>query len=149
MYNHNKAQQSKNRVHISWDIVYLCSFSHVLVLWLCMFLAMTKQLYEWLNPPVHLSVHHTFFTMFPSSYYHDIFRSYYQWQKWCPCKRSRSEVKTQFCRFRTITPVWIHIWWLNYAQSLMLLRRRSPAKFQGHTANKNRRFWPKLGVSGL
>ena len=24
MYNHNKAQQSKNRVHICWDILYLC-----------------------------------------------------------------------------------------------------------------------------
>ena len=23
MYNHKKAQQSKNRVHISWDILYL------------------------------------------------------------------------------------------------------------------------------
>ena len=23
MYNHNKAQQSKNRVHISWDILYV------------------------------------------------------------------------------------------------------------------------------
>ena len=23
MYNHNKAQQSENRVHISWDILYL------------------------------------------------------------------------------------------------------------------------------
>ena len=33
-------------------------------------------------------------TMFPSSY-HEIFRSYYQWQKWRPCKRSRSEVKGQ------------------------------------------------------
>ena len=22
MYNHNKAQQSKNRVHISWDVLY-------------------------------------------------------------------------------------------------------------------------------
>ena len=22
MYNHNKAQQNKNRVHISWDILY-------------------------------------------------------------------------------------------------------------------------------
>ena len=27
MYNHNKAQQSKNRVHISWDILYLYWFS--------------------------------------------------------------------------------------------------------------------------
>ena len=25
MYNHNKAQQSKNRVHISWDILYVIS----------------------------------------------------------------------------------------------------------------------------
>ena len=24
MHNHNKAQQSKNRVHIPWDILYLC-----------------------------------------------------------------------------------------------------------------------------
>ena len=24
MYNHHKAQQSKNRVHISWDILYIC-----------------------------------------------------------------------------------------------------------------------------
>ena len=41
------------------------------------------------------SVCHTFLTMFPSSYHHEIFRSYYQWQKWRPCKRSRSEVKGQ------------------------------------------------------
>ena len=26
---------------------------------------------------------------------------------------------------------------------------RSYVKFQGHMAKKNRRFWPKLGVSGL
>ena len=25
MYNHNKAQQSKNRVHISWDLLYVSS----------------------------------------------------------------------------------------------------------------------------
>ena len=44
---------------------------------------------------VRPSVRHTFLTMFPSSYHHEIFRSYYQWQKWRPCKRSRSEVKGQ------------------------------------------------------
>ena len=43
---------------------------------------------------VCLSVCHTFFTMFPSLY-HEIFRIYYHGQKWCPCKRSRSEVKGQ------------------------------------------------------
>ena len=26
MYNHNKAQQSKNRVHISWDILYILEY---------------------------------------------------------------------------------------------------------------------------
>ena len=63
------------------------------------FLAATKQLYEWFSPSVCLSVCpsvcHTFLTMFPSSYHHEIFRSYYQWQKWRPCKRSWSEVKGQ------------------------------------------------------
>ena len=42
---------------------------------------------------VRLSVCDTFFTMFLLSYPHGIFRSYFHWQKWCPCKRSRSEVK--------------------------------------------------------
>ena len=65
-------------------------------------------------PSVRPPVCDTFFTMFQSMYHHEIFRSYYNWQKWCPCKRSRSkvkvtEVKTQFSRFRTTTPVWIYI----------------------------------------
>ena len=53
-----------------------------------------------------------------------------------------TEVTTQLNRFRTVTPVWIHIWWWNDAYSLMLLRRgaycfsRSSVKFQGHTALK-------------
>ena len=64
------------------------------------------------RPSVRLPVRHTFLTMFPSSYHHEIFRSYYQWQKWRPCKKSRSDVNK-------VTEV------------------------------KNRRIWPKLGVSGL
>ena len=47
----------------------------------------------WMVQSVRPSVHHTFLTMFPSSYHHEIFRTYYQWQKWRPYKRSRSEVK--------------------------------------------------------
>ena len=47
------------------------------------------------RPSVCLSVRHIFFTMFPSSYHHEIFRRYYHGQEWCPCKRSRSEVKCQ------------------------------------------------------
>ena len=66
--------------------------------------------------------------MFLSSYHHKIFRSHYHCEKWCPYKRSRSkvkvtEVKTQLDRFRTIIPVWFHIWWWNDALSLLLLRR--------------------------
>ena len=74
------------------------------------FLAATKQLYEWSSPSVRLSVClsvrpsvcHIFLTMFPSSYHHEISRSYDQ--------RSRSEVKvtqvnTQLNSFRTGTPV--------------------------------------------
>ena len=109
---------------------------------------------------VCLSVRHTFFTMFPSSYHLEIFRSYYQWQKWRSCKRSRSKVKvtevnTQVNCFRTVTPVWIHIWWWSDAYSLMVLRRgallflkviRQISRSHG---SKKRFIWPRLGVSGL
>ena len=59
------------------------------------------------------------------------------------CQRSKvkvTEVTTQLNRIRTVTPVWIEIWWWNDAYSLMLLKRgallfsRSSVKFQGHTA---------------
>ena len=88
-------------IHIWWsNDAYSLMLLRRGALW---FLAATKQLYEWsfpsvclsVCPSVCLSVCHTFLTMFPSSYHHDIFRSYYQWQKWRPCKRSRSEVKGQ------------------------------------------------------
>ena len=45
------------------------------------FLAATNQLYKWYFPSVRPSVCHTFLTMFPSSYHHEILRSYYQWPK--------------------------------------------------------------------
>ena len=45
----------------------------------CWFLAGTKQLYEWyflsVRLSICLSICHTFLTMFPSSYHHEIFRS--------------------------------------------------------------------------
>ena len=37
-----------------------------------------------MNGSVRPSVCHTFLTMFPSSYHHEIFRSYCQRQKWLP-----------------------------------------------------------------
>ena len=113
-------------------------------------------------PSVCPSICHTFFTMFPSSYYHEIFRSYYHRPSDVHAKgkgqRSKvkvTEVMTPFSRFRTVTPVWIHIWQWNDAQCLMLLRRSALLFFKvihqisrSH-GSKNRRFWPKLGVSGL
>ena len=70
-------------------------------------------------------------------------------------QRSRSEVTTQLNRFRTVTPVWILIWWWNDAYSLMLLRRGALLFFKvirqismSH-GSKNRQIWPRLGVSGL
>ena len=66
-----------------------------------------------------------------------------------------TEVTTQLNRFRTVTPVWIHIWWWNVAYSLIVLRRgallflkviRQISRSHG---SKNRRIWPRLGVSGL
>ena len=107
-----------------------------------------------------MSVRHTFFTMFPSSDRHEIFRSYYHGQKWGPCKRSRSKVKvtevnTQLSCFRTLTPVWIHIWQWNHAHSWKQHRRGALLFFKvirqisrSH-GSKNRRIWPRLGASGL
>ena len=66
-----------------------------------------------------------------------------------------TEVTNQLNRFWTVTPVWIHMWWWNDAYSLMLLRRGALLFFKvirqisrSH-GSKNRRIWPKLGVSGL
>ena len=66
-----------------------------------------------------------------------------------------TEVTTQLNRFRTVTPVWIHIWWWNDAYSLMLLRRGALLFFNvirqisRSQRSKNRQIWPRLGVSGL
>ena len=88
-----------SRIYFEFYYVYLWDIPRCVACWFYVFLAATKQLYKWYFPSVCLSVCpsvcHTFFTMFPSSYHHEIFRSYYHGQEWCPCKRSRSEVKGQ------------------------------------------------------
>ena len=75
-----------------------------------------------------------------------------QGQRW---KVKVTQVNIPLNRFWTVTPVWIPIWWWNYAYSLMMIRRgallffkviRQIARSRG---SKNRWFWPKLGVSGL
>ena len=80
----------------------------------------------WMVQSVWPSVRHTFFTMYLSSYHHELFRSYYHCRSDVHAKGqgqrrkvSATEVKTQFSHFRTVTPVWIHIWQWNDVQSLM------------------------------
>ena len=55
-----------------------------------------------------------------------------------------TEVTTQLNRFRTVTTVWIHIWWWNDRNSLMLLRRGALLIFKviRHTALKIVEFDP-------
>ena len=138
-----------------------------------LFLAATKQLYEWFSPSVRLSVcpsvrpsvclsvtpfwlcsHHPIIMKFSGVITSDKSDVHAKGQG----QRSKvkvTEVTTQLNRFRTVTPVWIHIWWWNGTYSLMLLRRGALLFFKvirqisrSHGA-KNRRIWPRLGVSGL
>ena len=66
-----------------------------------------------------------------------------------------TEVTTQLNRFRTVTPVWIHIWWWNDAYSLIMLRRGALLFFKvihqisRWDGSKNCRIWPRLSISGL
>ena len=148
----------------------LCTFEshHILS-----FLAATKQLYKWYFPSVRPSVclsvcpsvrlsvtpfwlcsHHRIIMKFSGVITNDQSKVHAKGQG----QRSKvkvTEVTTQLNRFRTVTPVWIHIWWWNDAYSLMLLRRCALLFFKvirqisrSH-GSKNRRIWRRLGISGL
>ena len=133
------------------------------------FLAATKQLYEWFSPSVRPSVcfsvrlsvtpfwlcsHHPIIMKFSGVITSDKSDVHAKGQG----QRSKvkvTEVTTQLHRFRTVTPVWIHIWWWDDAYSLIMLRRGALLFFKvirqisrSH-GSKNRRIWPRLGVSGL
>ena len=81
-----------------------------------------------------------------------------------PCSRSYVEFQGHTAlkivefdpnRFRTVTPVWIHRWLWNVAQSLKQQRRDALLfskvihQISRSHGTKHHRFWPKLGVSGL
>ena len=137
------------------------------------FLAATKQLYKWyfpsVCPSVRLSVclsvcpsvtpfwlcsHHRIIMKFSGVITNDQSKVTAKGQG----QRSKvkvTEVTTQLNRFRTVTRVWIHIWWWNDVYSLIVLRRGALLFFKvirqisrSH-GSKNRRLWPRLGVSGL
>ena len=69
-----------------------------------------------------------------------------------------TEVTTRLNRFRTVTPVWIHIWLLpmTNVRSMQKVKVRGALLFfkviwqisRSH-GSENRRIWPRLGVSGL
>ena len=134
-----------------------------------LFLAATKQLYDWFSPSVCLSVcpsvrlsvtpfspcsHHHIIMKFSGVITNDKSDVHAKGQG----QRSRvkvTEVNTQLNRFRTVTLVWIHIWWWNDAYSLMMLRRGALLFFKvirqisrSH-GSKKRQIWPRLDVSGL
>ena len=81
------------------------------------FLAATKQLYEWINPSVCLSVTHFWLC----SHLRIIMKvarvitndksDVYAKGEGQRSKVKVTEVNTQLSRFRTVTPVWINIWW--------------------------------------
>ena len=129
------------------------------------FLAAIKQLYDWFSPSVCPSVRPSVTPFSPCSHHRIIMKfsgvitndksdvhAKGQGQR---SKVKVTEVNTQLNRFRTVTPVWIHIWWWNDAYSLMMLRRGALLFFKvirqisrSH-GSKKRWIWPRFGVSGL
>ena len=114
-----------------------------------LFLAATKQLYEWFSPSVRPSVRLSVclsVTPFWLCYRHRIMKfpgviTKDQGKAHARGQGQRSKVKvtevtTQLSRFRTVTPVWIHIWWWNDAWDVPYCFLRLSVKFQGHTAKK-------------
>ena len=155
---------SQNTFDDKSTLVWVMAWCH-----LTKFLAATKQLYKWyfpsVCPSVCLSVCLSVTPFSPCSHHRIIMKfsgvitmvksdvhAKGQGQR---SKVKVTEVTTQLNRFRTVTPVWIHIWWWNYTYSLMLLRRGALLFLKvirqisrSHGA-KNRKVWPRLGVSGL
>ena len=117
------------------------------------FLAATKQLYKWYFLSVSLSLcpsvtpfwlccHHRIIMKSSGVITNDQTKVHAKGQG----QRSKVKVTTQLNRFRTVTQVWIHIWWWNNAYSLMLFKRGAllffTVKLQGLTALKIIQFDP-------
>ena len=144
---------------------HLCQFSYASQTLPDVFLAATKQLYKWYLPSVRPSVclsvtlfspcsHHRIIMKFPGviTMVKSDVHAKGQGQR---SKVKVTEVNSQRSRFRTLTPVWIHIWQWNHAHSWKQHRRGALLFFKvirqisrSHSS-KNRRIWPRFGVSGL
>ena len=125
------------------------------------FLAATKQLYKWYFPSVCLSVCPSVcpsVTPFSPCSHHRIIMKFSgvitivksdvhakgQGQR---SKVKVTEVNTQLSRFRTLTPVWIHIWKQHKRGALLFFKVIH--QISRSYGSKNRQIWPRLGVSGL
>ena len=132
------------------------------------FLAATKQLYDWFSPSVCPSVRPSVclsVTPFSPCSHHRIIMKFSgviimvrsdvhakgQGQR---SKVKVTEVNTQLSRFRTLTPVWIHIWQWNHAHSWKQHRRGALLFFKvirqisrSH-GSKNCRIWPRVTQIG-
>ena len=143
--------------------------AHFLQRILLTFLAATKQIYKWYFPSVRLSVrlsvrpfvthfllcsHHRIIMIFSGVITNDQSKVHAKGQSQS-LKVKVTEVTTPLNRFRTVTPVWIHIWWLNDAHSLMFLRKGALLFFKvirqisRSRGSEKRRIRTRLGVSGL
>ena len=154
------------------SITVYCSSLNVNIMnhhWIVTFSAATKQLYEWYFLSVCLSVrvsvclsvtpfwlcsHHRIIMKFSGVITTDQGNVHAK-DRGQRSKVKGTEVNSQLSRFRSVTPVWIHIWLWNDIYGLMLLRRGALLFFKvirqssrSHGA-KNRRIWPRLGVSRL
>ena len=145
--------------------MYICRAAKLAMSVLYVFLAATKQLYDWFSPSVCPSICLSVTSFSPCSHHHIIMKflgiitmvrsdvhAKGQGQR---SKVKVTEVNTQFRRFRTLTPVWIHIWQWNHAHSWKQHRRGALLFFKvirqisrSH-GSKNRWIWPRLVVSGL
>ena len=93
------------------------------------FLAATKQVYEWLSPSVHMSVcpsvppfslcsHHRIIMKFSEVITNDR-RDFHAKGQGQEVKGQGHRDQTPLSHLQTVTPIWICIWWWNDAQSLM------------------------------
>ena len=115
-------------------------------------LAVTEQLYEWVRPSVvhhtlPLCSHHHIFMTFSEviTIYRSVVHAKDQGQR---SKVKITEVKTQFSRFLTVSPVWIQIWRWNGAKvwcgigEVHYCFSGSSIKLQCHTGQKIVVFCP-------
>ena len=180
---HAKGQGQRSKVKVTEVTTQLNRFRTVTQVWIhiwwwnnayslmllrrgaLLFLAATKQLYKWYFPSVCPSVRLSVTPFSPCSHHRIIMKfsgviTMVKSDVHAKGQGQRSNVKvtevnTQLSRFRTLTPVWIYIWQWNHGHSWKQHRRGALLFFKvirrisrSH-GSKNRRTWPRLGVSGL